>query len=215
MNKVVRGMQFNKGFSLILRPLAGLLRTVTFADASFDRKKPEDSTVGVHHFVTNFQGGFDQSKYVATPGVPGKNQDEIWIDANLVASDSKRIKRWQYTMMDSETLSVVHGRDQLTHLNNMLLEIGLTKPSGNTNPIVLNDNNSLVSHIRSQKFHSNPRLHLIWDGLRTAYTSSKFLLLWVCGKTRNVADILTKPKSPLRELLHQYVMVGKIRIPKF
>ena len=78
--------------------------------------------------------------------------------------------------------------------------------------MVFNDNRSLVTHVRSTNRHQNPRLTSVWSLLRDLYSSHRLVIRWISRETQNVADVLTKERSPLLGLLLQYLRKGKIDI---
>ena len=73
------------------------------------------------------------------------------------------------------------------------------------------DNDSYATHITSSSKHHNPRLNLLWDNLRRAWTNNEFVLPWA-ESSQNFADPLAKVKSDVEELLFQSLR-GPILIP--
>lgn len=132
------------------------------------------------------------------------------MNANLVRFVSKKITRRLDDVLDAETCSVQHTRSGGLFLNSFLKELGLNRDS---NLLIFNDNKSLCSHIQTTNVHKNPRLNVIWSSLRDDYTNNNISLRWICGKWRNISDILTKVKSSLLEAFYRSVQVGKVLIP--
>ena len=96
------------------------------------------------------------------------------------------------------------------HLRAIAIELGLVAPSVPT--LIYNDNKSLVTHVRSSNSHKNARLISVWSLLRNSYNEGRIVLRWLCGKTQNLSDVLTKVKSPMTSLLCQAMGKGSITI---
>ena len=81
--------------------------------------------------------------------------------------------------------------------------------------LLLNDSNSAITHTKSTNKHANPRLNVLWAALRAAYERNEFSLRFICGKTLNLADVLTKIKSSLSDVFLRVLRLGKVVIPRF
>ena len=112
--------------------------------------------------------------------------------------------------MDVETIAIQYGSAGAQYLTNMLKELGMNK---SLKPIVYNDNNSTISHIRSSNRHANARMNVLWSCLRQEFTQNKFNLKFLCGKTLNLSDMLTKAKSGMLNLYYKCARLGQIFVP--
>ena len=136
----------------------------------------------------------------------------VMVDANPVYWRSTTVKRKIDTILDGEVVVSQWGYNIGRYIQDIAVELSLIQAPKQP-VLVLNDNNANVTHVRSTNRHANPRLNSIWGCLRDSYHKGSLCLRFVCGKFKNVADGLTKFRSPLTGLLQPCVFRGKIEVP--
>ena len=142
-----------------------------------------------------------------------KSHECDYVNATPIFWRLRQIKRRVDTIMDCETLSVAYASNVSRYLTGIACEMGVIK-NKSVRPLILNDNNSCVTHIKSNNKPHNLRLSVLFNTLSRSYTKGEFSLRWICGKTRNVADVLTKDKSPLWQLFMKALRDGKLFVPR-
>ena len=141
----------------------------------------------------------------------GIGQSHVGVDANPLYWRSTTVKRSCLTILDGEVIVTQWGFNLCKYLQEICIEIGLIREG--TPVLVLNDNNGHITHVKSTNRHCNPRLNSVWAVLRESYNKNLLTLRYICGKLKNIADPLTKVKSPLTSLLLQSIFRGRIEIP--
>ena len=122
------------------------------------------------------------------------------------------VKRRVDNILECETLSIAWGSVVARFLTGLVMELQLSRQK--IPPLLLNDNQSSVSHVATGNKHANPRLNVIWSTLCSSFSKNEFVLRWLCGKNENLGDVLTKAKSPvLLPKLLKALRTGKIFIP--
>lgn len=220
MNKLIRAAKYTKCFGLRFVPMAkGRCRVVGMVDGAFNQCKVEPSCFGGSFGLTDdaTEEEFDQSLYIAPPnaaGMPAASSTQTKaIQVGLLYWRVREVQRRVDTILDVETLSVQWGSNVCKFLTSLILELQLTIDK--RRPLLFNDSDGLITHLKSTNKHSNMRLNVIFSTLRDSYTRNEFMLRWLCGKTMNLADILTKLKSAMLEPFRKAVRLCKWLVPRW
>jgi len=212
LNKTVRTAKYSKSVALTFRKMKGPLRIVALTDASFNRVKACPSYYAGLFFIASYDADYDQNIYSADPAtVRDKSDAPVFCDASLLYWRTRVVKRRVDAILDVETLSIQYGTCVAKYLDGLGTELGLFT---GLKPVIYNDNQSTVSHLKSTNRHSNARMNVLWETLRRAYTENEYALQFICGKTLNISDCLTKLKTPLNTLLLKALRLGKLYLPK-
>ena len=197
MNKAIRALKFHSSVGLTMLPMdASKCRIVTYTDASFNRHTVKPSLYSALWFISDLQEDYDydQNLFIQDPTAAKRKEELKMVNGSLVGWRCRVVRRKIDTVMDAETLSIQFGVNGGQFLSGGLTEFGFHGPNPGPKPITLNDNNSTISHIRSNNKHSNARLNVLWSSLRTAFTKNVFRLRFICGITVNLSDVFTKSK---------------------
>ncbi len=212
LNKVIRRARHNRSITIQAPRMLNRLQIVAFSDASFNRLNPSDkSYIGTAIYLAEVPEdcqtyGRDNASTVY------KSATATMATAGLVYWRSTTIKRKIDTILDGEVIATQYAYNLAKYLHEIASALHLTRPDDPV--LVLNDNSANVSHVKSTNRHQNPRLNSIWTVLRDNFTNGNLQLRWVCGKLKNVADALTKPKSALEKLLIGSIVNTRIEIPE-
>ena len=215
INKIVRKVWYSKSVRLLLRGFnlyddKNRTQLIGYTDASHCRLKDLPARVGFMFWVapvpeSSQTYGLDVLSRVDCAEAPAL------VPANPVLWKSKDVGRKVSSILDAELISAQWGSNLGLYLQSLYVEMGLVSPG--TPVLILNDNKSNVSHIRSTNRHTNPRLQALWAVLRENYDKGKISLRWLCGQTKNVSDVLTTGKSNLTRLMLRYLLKGQIEVP--
>jgi hypothetical protein len=148
---------------------------------------------GGFFYLSDLEEDYDQNLFTQNPATADMEAGPRWVNGSLLYWRMRVVQRRVDTIMDVETLALAYGSVTAEYLNNMKKEMQLSNRE--IKPLIYNDNQSTVTHIRSTNKHKNPRLNVLWAQLREAYTNNQFALGWLCGKAENTSDILTKKSS--------------------
>ena len=184
---------------------------ISLTDASYNRTKEAPSLYGGLFYISDYAEDYDQMRFIASPDPKQHPRDPLLLNASLIYWRTRVARRRVDTIMDVETLAIQYGTVVASYLNSMVIELHLTTRS--LKPIVYNDNHSTISHIRSSNKHNNVRMNVIWGILRSEYNNNKFGLRFLCGKTLNLSDTLTKLKSGLTEQFYKALRTGSFYVP--
>jgi hypothetical protein len=207
VNKSVRTAVHHASVGIRILPMGKDCRIIALLDASFNRHIETPSIYAGLFFISDWDSDFNQELFTVDPNNCTQTEP-ILVKGTLVFWRSRIVARRVDSIMDVETLSIQYGSVVSEYLHNMLLELGLARRW--LKPVLFNDNNSTITHIKSTNKHNNPRMNVMWSTLRTAYNQNKFGLRFLCGKTKNISDVLTKVKSSLTNLLYRCLRLGKI-----
>ena len=211
LNKGVRAAIHHKGIGLRMLKMSGNVRIVALSDASHNKDIQSPSLYGAFFYISDFCDDYDANLFTCNPDTSTIKAEDRWVKASLLFWRLRVVKRRVDTIMDVETLAIQYSSVVVEYLNNMAKEMQLSKTQ--IKPLIYNDNQGTIDHMKSSNKHNNPRLNVIWATLREAYTNNKFGLRWLCGKTRNTSDILTKLGSCMEALFFRSCHLGKILIP--
>ena len=201
LNKVIRQARHHAGTGIVMRPLGKSTRIVALTDASHNKNKIEPSIFGGFFYLSDLEVDYDQNLFTQDPDTAEMKAQARWVNGSLLYWRMRVVQRRVDDILDVETLSLAYGSVTSEYLNNMKKEMQLSDRE--IKPFIYNDNNSTVSHIRSSNKHKNPRLNVLWSVLREAYTNNQFAIGWLCGKTQNTGDLLTKRTSPMLNIFLQ------------
>ena len=212
LNKVVRLARFNRSVGIKMLPMGKTCRIVAMTDASFNRALVCPSYYSGLFFVSDYLVDYDQNLYISDPVGKTDLSNVNLFKGSLIYWRSKVVKRRVDTIMDVETLSIQYGSVVGQYLTDFLVELQLT--ARRLKPVIFNDNQSTVNHIKSTNKHQNVRLNVIWSTLRQAFTRNQFALSHTCGKSLNLSDVLTKSKTSISALFLKALRLGKIYLPR-
>jgi hypothetical protein len=207
VNKVVRTAEHHASVGIRVLPMGSDCRIISLLDAAYNRHIETPSIYAGLFYISDWQSDYDQVLFTADPEHASESQP-ILVKGTLIFWRARIVARRVDGILDVETLSIQYGSVVAEYLHNMLMEMGLAKKW--IKPILFNDNNSTITHIKSTNKHNNPRLNVMWSTLRTAYNKNKFGLRFICGKTKNLSDCLTKVKSSISNLFYRCLRLGKM-----
>lgn len=212
VNKLVRKIKHHASTSLVLNRMRKPVRVVAYTDASFNRHRTEPSIYAGIFMLSDFDVDYDQDLYTSDPKLDGQKTKELLCNASPCYWRLRVVKRRVDNIMECETLAISWSTCVARYLTGLVTELGLNEKQY-LKPVILNDNNSTISHLRSGNKANNPRLTVLWSTLCDSFNRGEFGLRHICGKTSNISDVLTKQKSPILTLLLKCLRLGKSYIP--